>query len=69
LVVEVVVKERIQWATVVVNNRLVDNLLPTIVGRWFWSHRHMRRDSDTREILMCLEGRSFGSGLEDFMAN
>jgi hypothetical protein len=47
---------------------LVDNLLPTIVGRWFCSYRYMRRAWDARKVLMCLEGWYFRSGLKNPLA-
>jgi hypothetical protein len=45
-------------------NRLMENLFPTIIGRQFWLHRHMRGNTDTRKVLMWLEGRYLRLGLE-----
>jgi hypothetical protein len=64
LVVEGVM-EMMQWANRGGEQQVMYNLFPTIVGGRFWSHGHMGRDSDTRKVLMCLERRSFWSGLED----
>jgi hypothetical protein len=69
LAVEEGVMERHSRPTMVMSYRLMNNLFPTIIDRWFWLHRHMRGDVDTRDILTWLVRRPLRYRLQNSLAN